>query len=281
MAQVVYQSNQRAGGLSASVTITKPTSLAVGDLMLAQIVGTASSAPTITTLSGWSLIRSEAISGANGGIRSSLFSKIADSTDVAATNFTFVTSGTGSCGSINRLSSTNLVTPIDQSNGSTQSGVSAVSTSGITPTKDTSTFLLFTTSFDNKNPTVSGYAIATENPSWTEAYDQSFGDIGPVSRDVTISMAYGSRNTLTATGNATATISLVMESTITQIINVVPADVVPMTGVATLGIVSIPIVLDTGLAMTGTLGLADADIIEPKWSNQDKSTSAWLNQDKS
>lgn len=281
MAQIVYQSKQSAGGLSSSVTITKPTSLAVGDLMVAQIAATASSTPGITTLSGWTLVRSDASSDGTSGTVSSLFWKVATSGDVAATNFTFVTSGTGSCGSISRFTEANTTAPTDQSNGNNATGVTALSTSGITPTKNTGTFLIFTTSSDNKSPTVSGYAIATGNPSWSEAYDDSFGDIGPGSREVIISMAYGSRNTLTATGNATATLSLSMATTITQVMNIVPADFVPMTGTGTLGVVSIPIVLDSGLALTGTLGLADATIIEPLWSNEAKNTSTWLNQDKS
>lgn len=281
MAQVVYQSSQSAGNSGSSVVITKPSSLAVGDLMIAQILGTANSSPTVNTPTGWALIRSDTASDGTSAIRASSFWKVADSADVAASNFTFSGTVTAIAGAIARFTSTNLTSPVDQNNGSTQTVVTALSTSGITPTKDTGTFLIFTYSSDNKNITVSGYAIATQNPSWTEAYDATFSDIGPGSRELTISMAYGSRNTLTATGNATATLSSSMALACTQITNIVPADLVSITGTFSMPGAGILIDYGTPLALVSTLGTAAVTIVTNKWRNVSKNVSDWINTQKS
>ena len=57
MANVVVESTASASGSSGTLTITKPTGLAVGDLLVfigSNAIVTAST-PTISTKSGWTL----------------------------------------------------------------------------------------------------------------------------------------------------------------------------------------------------------------------------------
>ena len=80
---------------ATSITVTKPTGLAVGDLMVAVISFSreTGSNPVIATASGWAAAATQS----NTGMSASIQFKIADSADVAASNFTFSTSsGSGS-----------------------------------------------------------------------------------------------------------------------------------------------------------------------------------------
>lgn len=91
MARPVVQSSQTATTTSASsVTITKPTGLAVGDFMFAFIgFENGSTARTFTTPSGWTLLQTNPTD--SEGV--ACFYKEATSGDVAASNFTFSLSG--------------------------------------------------------------------------------------------------------------------------------------------------------------------------------------------
>jgi hypothetical protein len=72
----------------ASVAITKPTGLAAGDYMLAWVSAAADST-SMTAPSGWSSLTSQASDQANNIPISTLYGKVANSTDAAAANFTF------------------------------------------------------------------------------------------------------------------------------------------------------------------------------------------------
>ena len=283
MPQVIYQSTQTAGNVGSSVVLTKPTSLAVGDLMVAQIVAMATDTPVVATPTGWTLKQNNTGNLSGATQCSYILHKIATAADVAATNFTFTSTGTsvGVCGALSRFSSTSTTLPVDQSNGSTGASSSAFSTAGITPTKDTGMFLIFTSWGDNASGTTSSYAIATQNPTWIEAYDTTYGDIGPESNDIAISMAYGSRNTLAATGNATATLSGARAFLSTQIVNILPEEIVPVAGTIAVGIPSIPIILEAGIALVATIGEATVSIVVSKWSNASKNVSTWIITNKS
>lgn len=89
MANPVVESSQSTitNTDASSVTITKPTGLAVGDIMFAYVATFDTSVHTHTTPAGWTLV--EAPVAASGRRRLSSFYKVADSGDVAASNFTF------------------------------------------------------------------------------------------------------------------------------------------------------------------------------------------------
>jgi hypothetical protein len=268
-----YQSNQQATG-SGSVVITKPVSLAVGDLMVAQIHWTGpSGGNSLTTIpSGFTQIIQTA-----GGIASTLFKKIADAGDVAATNFTFADNdGSQMMGAISRFTGVYSTTPVDQSNGAAQTSTGSLTTTGITPTLSNNLTLIFTSTrdADGAAPTTSGYAVTTTNPpTWTEAYDQQ---LNPGGAAYSIAMAYAERDPVTSTGNTTATLSDAdTSSTVIQVINL------PFTPISS--IVGTLTVLNPVTGIVPSSLFAAYSIFNPtlpdsiSWANSSKNTSSWSN----
>ena len=211
---IAFQSVQTAtGGGASSVTITKPVSLAVGDLMVAHITNRNDPQRSITTLSGWTIIGTEATTVADGSNVQTIkcMYKIADSGDVAATNFTFSFSGAATHfgGAIFRITGHNSLTPIDAVAQSSTGADDTPAYSGVDPTYADSFFLFLTCSNGASGGsalTTASYAFTTDNPSWTEAYD--LWPDGPVGSDrLNLSGAYANRSAATATGNATCTFS--------------------------------------------------------------------------
>jgi len=192
------------GSLSVgSVVIPKPTGLALKDLMIAQI-GVLSG---VTPPAGWTSLRTDG--------NSKLYYKLADSADVAATDFTF-TGGGDIDGSILRIGGYRVSDIITASNGATGTNTTQ-STSGITPAAN-SLLLIFTANENGR--TVSGQAIATSNPSWTEQYDRPNAGANTAA----ISCASATRPESTASGNASATFSNSVTAASVQIVAIAPAE---------------------------------------------------------
>jgi hypothetical protein len=164
------------GSVNTSVTVSKNTGLAVGDLMVAQVVTIIdNSGDVINTPSGWTKIGSEVKLNTSGStyLHQTLFWKIADSGDTAASNFTFTfTSSTFFNAAIYRVSGMNTVNPIDQNASGTVADNANFSASGFTPTYGDEAYIIFGANF-NGNGTASSYAIATDNPTWNEDYESS------------------------------------------------------------------------------------------------------------
>lgn len=180
----------------ATLTITKPSGLAVGDMMVAYIVWDTSNTTAPTLPSGWTLLLHDTT-----GTKSAWAYKIADSGDVAASNFVFTLDGTvtASGGSIMRWSGVGLINA-----GSTVRVNSSTSTpsfaGGITPSVANSYLIMgYHSPYTH---TVSTYAITTDNPTWTEIADEQ-----NVTPDLTMSLAYASRPEVTATGDFSLTTS--------------------------------------------------------------------------
>ena len=177
----------------------KPTGLAVGDLMLFHIAQRRTRAVTLTT--GWALVDSRS----QTNLKSDIFWKIANSTDVAAGSFSFSwTGGTAEaiC-SVTAISGVNTTTPIGASTGQSNASSVTVSTGSITPTTANSMLMIYVTGGDDQ--TSSSYQVPTDNPSsWTEAYDV----VTNLGNDLCFAMAYGTRAATTSTGTGTATLSL-------------------------------------------------------------------------
>lgn len=117
MAAPTVRSVASASGASAgtAAVVTKPTGLAVGDLILAVSVGDNDAILTdVTGPSGWSPIAAQAaVSGGNPAMK--IWQLIATSTETAATNFSF-SAGTGAYCSAGMLAITtgtfNPTTPL-------------------------------------------------------------------------------------------------------------------------------------------------------------------------
>ena len=168
---ITVESVQSSGSTvsEGAVTITKPTGLAVGDLLVVTLVFGQND--TTPTPSGWTVIRNNSVDlGTDGDVAA--FYKVADSGDVAASNFSFdVTDTTGNiAGSLYRISgynSSNVVGNFDSGFDST-SGTSRSHTISLTPAQADSVLIALVVS-DATNTFSS--PSSTGSPTWTEVQD--------------------------------------------------------------------------------------------------------------
>ena len=183
---------------SANIVITKPTGLAVGDLMVAFVgfLHIGSSGQSInSTPSGWSGLQSSNTSRLVFGA----YYKIADSGDVAASNFTFGFSTTvdKSGGSIIRVNNAIPVSPIATSELDSDASPDSATisfTAASTPVSSNSLYLL---GFCHGATSVAGAFTAssytiTPSLTLTEAVDTSVQEGGGSGTAFGISAAYGS-----------------------------------------------------------------------------------------
>ena len=262
----------------STLTITKPSGLAVGDTMVAYMVWDSSNTDEPTQPSGWTLLIHDIT-----GTKSSIAYKIATSGDVAASNFAWSFGGTvtGSGGSIMRWSGVGIVQSGTMSRV-TSSTANPTFTTGITPnTANTAIIFAYHAPY---TVTVSNYAIVTSNPTWTEIADEN-----NVSPDLVMSLAYAIRPEVTATGNFSCTVSgshndhngILIYLTAQENYTATPA---VLTATATL---QTPAVSGSGntspAVITSTLSVVAPTVTTPapKYLNTDKNSSTWLNPDKS
>ena len=274
MATVVPQTTGTGSSTGTTLSITKPTSLAVGDGMIAFVANGDNA--TITSPAGWTQFSQDTSSV----LKAALFWKLATSGDVAASTFDFTLSAGGhSQGAITRLGKNDATSFIDQFSKATGSSTS-VSITGITPTKAMGTYLLFVASLQDvqSNNTVGSYAVANNNPSWTESYDQGTG-FGTTF--LGIAMGYGATSALSASGSATATIQRTANY-VGYIINVVPSTL-PTASITSTAFprAGIRIVVAGPALLAATAIASTPSIIAPTLSNAAKSASSWTNTSKS
>lgn len=259
---------------STSCTPGKPTGLAVGDLMVAQFATKDSS--TLSAPVGWTQVIQTGT-----GPTHAVFWKVADSSDVAASTFTFSSSATTNMYCIiGRYTNARVTTPIDKSNSANSIGT-AVTVTTVTPTY-TNEFLVFFISTTTDGTTGSGYAIVNNNPTWTEQYDNKS------TTQISLSMANASRPQNTATGNWTATLSgSVQWSAI--IITIAPiADAIASgtTAIATTTAGHAAVTTSSTVSGTSAHATAVANTAtvtagkNPSWTNSSKNPSTWTNQTK-
>ena len=242
---------QSPGADSTSCVIVKPVGLAVGDLMVAHIVGRPASTVTLgdfTPPASWTAIRKDG-GDAAGRIGSALFWKIAVQADVDATNFTFtIANASSNRGTITAWTGHNATTPINANNGQYNAASTTITSPEITPSVADCMICLLCSLQDNY--TVSAYAIATSNPaSWSEAYDLPSN----LAYDTGLSMGYALRPETTATGNGTATITSAIN--IGQLVAIAPVAAVALSAVSA-GVCSV----SASLAVAHSLSAVSAGV---------------------
>ena len=274
-----------SGNPAYSVAISKPSGLAVGDLMIAYINGKGNSyvAPS-TVPTGFTLIRHQDYGfGTTNDV--STYYKIADSSDVAASTFTWgstVTGGGTIGGSLLRI--TGALSTIDQSTSNNAGNTSSPAIGPLTPTYPNS-LLLFgvCTHAISGSVAVGSYAIATDNPTWTEQVDTQSGVLAHA-------IASAVRPESTATGNWSASISgggIYYVGLSTMIISaIVDATVTPDPVAVTITIPT-PTVQQgqtvSASAVSVTITVPTPSVSKnPTWSNGAKTSApTWVNEDKS
>lgn len=161
-----------ASGSAGDVTVTKPTSLAVGDMMIAFICSSTGGAggEAHAGPSGWTKI---AESVATNGSVLTVWAIIATSTETAATDFSWTSAGTNdtTVGAIFRITGTNGFLSV--SDNVVATAAAALATGGVT-TKTTSTLLLLAgcdEATGGADADFTAYSVANNDPSWAEEYD--------------------------------------------------------------------------------------------------------------
>jgi hypothetical protein len=278
MATVTVPTTSTGTG-TGTLTITKPSGLAVGDGMVAQIYAFLNAAsggavPSFNTPTGWTIVSTaQTDSTLNQG--QCVFAKVADSADVAATNFTFTVTGSSGTpvtrGAIIRTSGNDTTSAFDQGNSGKTTATTALSSSGITPTRANSLLLILTGIAGNIR--VSGYAVATTNPStWTELYDA--GDATD-----SLAAAYASRDVLTATGNATATAAS-SATAFVHVLNILPPPITTVSMTMSAMNPVIPLFLTNTISMAMTALTPTFLTVASTWTNTTKAVTTWINTTK-
>jgi hypothetical protein len=271
MATVLYQSSQtNTAGNAASIDISKPASLAAGDLLVA-VVSLVGGGGSIDTPAGWTSLGKNTVSFAYFAA----FYKVADASDAAASSFTFSfsASATNSAGGIARFINGSASSPVD---GTATADASSVS--GYTPTQTMGTSLILAAGWNGggNSGSFGSYAMGTGNPSWTEAFDTGIG-----TQKVGVAMAYGGRSGTAATGTVQYAASGYSSLKIWAL-NIAPG---PLEALSLSSAVSPPASVRLGplpsLALNASLGECAAEAVEPLWSNTQKSSAAWSNLPKS
>lgn len=263
------------------VVITKPTGLSVGDFMVAHI-GLQGTDDSIPTQSGWD----SEVSITNGTHVVRIFSKVADSGDVAASDFSFnLTVGGGNPiagGALYRITSQGVVTPFEVSASANWSGTSADVDAAITPTRANDLLLMLISYAFATSGSVSGQAIATSNPTWTEDYDIVAGDGTNL-----MSGSHATRPETTSTGNVSFSSAQSATSGVVVLIGIHSALDVTVTPSA-LTVASTqeaPAIAGGATVTVSSLTVASvqedpASARQADWSVQGKNTSSWTNQNK-
>lgn len=265
---------------TASITMTKPTGVVDGDLMITIICSGGTAAPS-SVPSGWTLIRSNDSGGS--GVQTSIHSyyKVASS---EGASYAWTAAATPSGGMILRFTG-QASSPIDNSSGAGGQGANAFqndisSGSTMTPTRVNQAILMAAIVYNDAggSPTLSDWKIVTDNPSWTGLYDQSFSSTGVY----TMGCAYALRPAATATGAPTFDYNvLIGERYAAQTIFISNLNSQTFTETVTC--------TDTHINNAG-FNLTVVESITPtdthtlerlkSWDTLDKSSTTWVTQDK-
>ena len=189
MAFAVPSTSTTAFAAGTTVTITKPSGLAVGDLMVATLGAVSSGAAiSFSTLSGWSA----AATGNGSDYATSIQYKIADSGDVAASNFTFTcTSASHTCGAIIRATGPSPTSVLAEGDGDNNTGANSQTISFVTAetpvVTDSLVIMALLGGQTTGTGTISSYTT-TPSVTFTEIIDTT---VGTSTRDPIFGSAYG------------------------------------------------------------------------------------------
>lgn len=210
---------QTATSTGTTITITKPASLAVNDVMIANIVQSDIDNATLSDaiLSGWNLIdgRDIGVSG-NNHWHGTLLYKVATASDVSAANFVFTldadASTDGSAGAISAFRGVDVIGgvtatgaaggPFDVDPGTinTSGDISTVTASGISTATANAAVVMLTQLGNNRLH--SNWQTTSPGSLTTESYDLA----NNTGLDNGIGSAWALKATAGSTGNGTATL---------------------------------------------------------------------------
>lgn len=203
-----YKSYSLATSTNSTVVITKPSGLAVNDMMIAVVHSYGAGTTQVwTPPSGWTSFISTGDSGGGSGMSIQTFWKYAVSADVSATDFSFAPSAGGGrqIGTIFAITGVINQAPTFNQNHTVSGSGASVTTTGVTPTAENLLVIFGAVTDDDVGSVSQGsYSIATSNPTWSERLDE-FG-ISIASVGHAFATALRPELTATSTSNITATL---------------------------------------------------------------------------
>jgi type II secretory pathway pseudopilin PulG len=158
-----------ATSTSGSVTVTAPSGLTAGDLLLA---GLSYQGSCMSTPSGWILVRCDTNTSGSNNVTSAVYYKFATAADVTAGSFPFTTGGTsGTVAGVIAYTGADPTAPIDTSGAATGS-----STTATTPTMSVTSNARLVTFFAARgNTTVTPIDPGNSADNWTQSWSATGG----------------------------------------------------------------------------------------------------------
>ncbi len=285
MSTITVESTSTAYVNGTTLIINKPSGLAVGDLMVfagVNVVASVAGSVGITTLSGWTLAESLGTAGSHSNIQY----KIADSSDVAASDFSWTYTGSdAAAGTIFRLTNHDATNTIE-ANDSDETGAAAVDTTvalspSLAVTVDNCLLIaaLSVTDATAANPAEVGSYTSTPSLTWTETMDihGSGNDGGAL---IGGSVAYAVNTGTTTLSAFGATLDQGMDDQTVSIVAIRPN--YPTSGTAVVHITSPTFFSPTAESGTsGTATLHTASPTFPTTSGQGIAPQVWTTENKS
>jgi len=275
-------SSDSATSAGTTVTITKPSGLAVGDIMVAfcSCIIAGASTTTWTDPSGWTEL---AVVSVSNDASIGVFAIVATSTETAASNFAFQADGGDAdnvAGAIFRVTGTNgftsLAANVTTTSGSS-TGTSSPSVTGLTTQNADGVLLIqgWAVELVDGDMAIGSYAVVNNDPTWTEEYDiynEPSGianNLGIASATYTLQQATGN---FSCSGDQSSDWAGAMVS-VTEDIDVTVSPAV----ITATGTVQAPTVTGTAVASPAVI-TATAAVQAPTIT---AGTSKWINTDKS
>lgn len=268
---------------STTITLTKPANTASGDLLLVHIQtrndggGTPTGNSINSVPSGWTLGRFQKGTGGVVYQTAQYYYKVAGGSEPSTYDFG-LEGNYYFRASIWRITGARTVSPIGTDNSDFVNNTSTPSlATTITPNANSLIIQLWG-GIDGANSSGS-YAIATNNPTWTEGYSATLTAGGAVTgRFVS---AYAVRSQSTATGNMSLSgggASSDWAGILLAIPPLISASVSDTTTVTD----SVSLLKITYLTASDTSTVTDSqsEVKSKKWTNDSKNTSSWVNDTK-
>lgn len=283
MAIAVASSTKKAWESTANLVITKPSGVAVGDLLV-MIVFAKSNSPASLTSTGFT----SRATATSGGESMKLLTRVADAGDVSATDYTIAIADSElSCAVMLRVTGWSANDDLSRATGQYQSAGSGLfDTLDLTPVIPDS-LIIFAVGEGTHSDTddrINTYAIVTSNPSWVEA-QEVVGSAGAATGSLGVATAI--RPEITPTGNFsvadTGDIMYALAICIAPLVNNTETPD-PLVGVLS---VQAPAVTGGSLSEPAVVSGAfsiPAPTVEgaaPRVVNQDKNSVSFINQPKS
>jgi type II secretory pathway pseudopilin PulG len=166
---VSKRSASYATSASGSVTVTAPTGMIAGDLLLA---GLSYQGACMATPSGWTVVRCDTNTSGSNNVTSAIYYKFATAADVTAGSFAFTTGGTsGTVAGIIAYTGADPTTPIDTSGVAT-----GTSTTATTPTMTVTSNARLVSFFAARgNTTVTPVDPGSSADNWTQNWSANGG----------------------------------------------------------------------------------------------------------